>query len=68
MGKYNEKLKISTQKYIKENYDKFTTYVPKGHKDELKEYAASLGISLNQLVTTLLDKELYERNLEKEKQ
>lgn len=68
MGIYNEKLKISTQKYIKNNYDKFTTYVPKGCKDELKEYAASIGLSLNQLVVTLLDIELSEQNLKKNKE
>lgn len=63
MGIYNEKLKISTQKYIKNNYDVITAYAQKGNREIYKEYAQSAGHSLNSLIITLLDKELYEQSL-----
>lgn len=63
MGVYNEKLKISTQKYIKNNYDILTAYAPKGSKAEYREYAESLNMSLNQLIVNLLDKEMHEKSL-----
>lgn len=66
MGKYNEKLKISTQKYIKNNYDTITTYVPKGDREKYKEYAKSINRSLNSLVVQLLDTELDKQSLKNE--
>lgn len=67
MGVYNEKLKISTQKYIKNNYDILTAYAPKGSKAVYRDYAESLDISLNQLIVTLLDKEMTEKSLKAKK-
>ena len=43
---YNENAKNRTMKYMKENRDKLTLNLPKGKKDEYKEYAQSKGMSL----------------------
>ena len=44
----------SKDKYLKEKVDTFVLRVPKGKKDEIAEYAASLGMSLNGYITSLV--------------
>ncbi len=44
----------SKDRYLKEKVDTFVLRVPKGKKDEIAEYAASLGMSLNGYITSLV--------------
>ena len=44
----------SKDKYLKEKVDTFVLRVPKGKKDEIAEYAANLGMSLNGYITSLV--------------
>ncbi len=44
----------SKDKYLKEKVDTFVLRVPKGKKDEIMEYAASKGMSLNGYITSLV--------------
>ena len=56
-----EKKKISkaqmnaVAKYTKANYDELKIRVPKGQKEEIKEYADSLGKSINQFICDLIN-------------
>ena len=38
---YNEKSKVRTMRYMKENRDKLTLNLPKGAKEKYKEYLKS---------------------------
>ena len=44
----------SKDKYLKEKVDTFVLRVPKGKKDEIAQYAAGLGMSLNGYITSLI--------------
>lgn len=57
MAKYSDKQNKWTQEYIKKAYDEIKVRVPKGDKEKYKELASSKGMSLNQLIISLLDKE-----------
>ena len=52
---YNENAKNRTMKYMKESRDKLTLNLPKGKKEEYKEYAQSKGLSLTELIMSLID-------------
>lgn len=60
-----EKKKISkaqmnaVAKYTKANYDELKIRVPKGQKEEIKEYADSLGKSVNQFISDLINAEIH---------
>ncbi len=49
----------ATNKYL-ENYDDIKLRVPKGKREEYKEYAASKGCSLNSLLIELIEKDMAE--------
>ena len=49
---------IATSKYHKKKYDRMTTLLLKGHKDDLKALAASQGESLNTFVTQAIDERI----------
>ena len=49
---YSDKI---TTEYIKNNYDQFSLRMPKGARDNYKEFAKSQGKSLNRLILELLD-------------
>lgn len=55
---YNENAKNRTMKYMKESRDKLTLNLPKGKKDEYKEYAQSKGLSLTELIMSLIDADM----------
>ena len=55
---YNENAKNRTMKYMKESRDKLTLNLPKGKKDEYKEYAQSKGMSLTELIMSLIDADM----------
>lgn len=68
MGKYSQKCNTYTQKFKRENYDTLTVYVLKGKREDIKNYAASVGHSLNSFINTLICNELESQSLKKEKQ
>ena len=45
-------------KYLKESRDKLTLNLPKGKKDEYKNYAASKGMSLTELISSLIEADM----------
>jgi hypothetical protein len=55
---YNENSKNRTMRYMKESRDKLTLNLPKGKKDEYKEYAQSKGMSLTELIMYLIDDDM----------
>ena len=55
---YNEAAKNRTMKYMKESRDKLTLNLPKGKKDEYKDYAQSKGLSLTELIMQLIDADM----------
>lgn len=44
--------------YARENYDRLGLYLPKGYKEKLKEAAEKEGISVTELIKTLIDDKL----------
>ena len=44
--------------YIKEKYDRINLTVPKGRKEEIKKKAASVGMSVNEYINSLIDKDM----------
>ena len=61
---YNENAKNRTMRYMKESRDKLTLNLPKGKKDEYKEYAQSKGMSLTELIMSLIDADM-QKNADK---
>ena len=55
---YSQAQNKATQKYQRANYERLTVRCKKGRKEDYEQLAASLGISLNQLIINLLDAEL----------
>lgn len=55
---YNESAKKASMKYMKENRDKLTLSLTKGKKDKYKNYAASKGMSLTELITSLIEADI----------
>ena len=44
--------------YIKEKYDRINLTVPKGRKEKIKEKAASMGMSVNEYINSLIDNDM----------
>ena len=61
---YNENAKNRTMKYMKESRDKLTLNLPKGKKEEYKEYAQSKGMSLTELIMSLIDADMQKKTKE----
>ena len=59
--KYTEAQKRASIKYLAEKTESIQIRVPKGHKEILKSAAAARGLSLNQLIIQLMERELAER-------
>ena len=57
-AKYTEAQNKATQKYLKTNYDQLSIRVPKGKREEYKNYAVSKNISLAQLIVDLIEKDM----------
>lgn len=55
MGKTSWQVK---QKYNNKAYDKLYLTVPKGQKDLIKEYADSLGKSVNAYINDLIEEDM----------
>lgn len=48
----------SKDRYLREKVDTFVLRVPKGTKEEIKSYAASLGKSLNSYIIDLINNDM----------
>jgi len=48
----------AVNKYIRNNYDRFSLVLPKGRKAELQEHAQQQGESLNGFVNRAIDHEV----------
>ena len=57
----------SKDKYLQEKVDTFVLRVPKGEKNKIKEYAATLGKSLNSYILDLIAEDMpsFSRNVTK---
>ena len=55
---YSQAQNKATQKYVKNNYDRLQVTCKKGKKEEYAALAAKRGMSLNQLINELLEREL----------
>jgi len=57
----------SKVKYLQEKVDTFVLRVPKGEKEKIKSYAASLGKSLNSYILDLIKRDMpgFERSISK---
>ena len=44
----------ASNKYNKKAYDRLNIFLPKGEKEKIKDYSASLGESLNHYVVRLI--------------
>ena len=55
---YNQARNKATQKYQKEHLEQINIRVPKGKREQWKNFADSQGKSLAGLITELLDKEV----------
>ena len=54
----NKKETVKRQnEWIKENYDRINLTIPKGKKEVIKKYAKECGMSVNQLIWNLIEKE-----------
>lgn len=62
MGKYNERHKEYTSKYIADNYDTLKVRCKKGYKEEIKAAADQAGESVNTFIV-----EAVRRRIEEEK-
>lgn len=60
MSKYSDKQKEHTMNYIKNNLDEIKIRVPKGNKDKYKALAEKNGMSLTQLIVSLLEEKMSE--------
>lgn len=56
----------SKDKYLREKVDTFVLRVPKGKKEEIAQYAASKGMSLNGYITSLVFADMGEPTVQKE--
>ena len=54
----NKKSLEYINKYTKENYDRITILRSKGERERLKKLAAEKGISVNEMINSLIDKYL----------
>ncbi len=47
-------------KYREKTYDRIAVYVPKGKRDELKEYVAEQGMSVNEFINNAIESYMAE--------
>jgi len=55
---YSEAQKEASRKYNEKNYDRLYITVPKGRKEDIKKYAESKGLSLNEFVVKIIEKNM----------
>lgn len=60
MPRYTDAQKEATARYNKKNYDRINVVVPKGKRQQIKDFAALQGKSLNRFVCDAID---YQMNI-----
>ena len=68
MGKYSERSKQYTKKYVTENLDEIKIRVRKGRKDYYKAAADRAGLSLNAFAVTSMDEKIRNDQLDSDDQ
>ena len=58
MPKIGKKQQACVNRYIAKAYDRINLTVPKGQKDLIKEYAESLGKSVNAYIQDLIEEDM----------
>ncbi len=56
-GKYSEKQKIATDKYVAENFDRIQIKVRKGKKEKINLLAEQNGMSMSAFIISLIEAE-----------
>ena len=56
MKDFNQKKYIND--FMKKTYDRTTILTPKGRKEQIKEAARMRGMSMNEFIISLIDREL----------
>lgn len=56
--KISKERSTQMQEYNRENRDKLTLSFPKGKKEEYRDYAKSKGMSLTELIVSLVEKDM----------
>ena len=59
---YNEKSKERTKRYIATSRELLGLNLPLGTKDRWKDYAAERGISVTELLKTLIEEDMKKNN------
>ena len=59
---YNEKTKKNTIKYMAINREALQLNLPLGTKDRWKDYAVEKGISVTELIKTLVEEDMKKNN------
>jgi len=52
----------AVHKYVKTNYDRLELTVPKGRKQEIKDFAAAHGETVNGFINRLIDEAMEQDN------
>lgn len=55
---YKKSQSKSVTKYISKTYDQVSLRIPKGTREKYKQYAESIGKSLNALIIELLEEDM----------
>lgn len=63
-GKYSEKQKEATIKYMENNFDRIQFRVRKGKKAKIQQLAESMDMSVNAMIEYLIDKEAKRRKFD----
>ena len=56
--KYSDAQKEATARYNKKTYDRINIIVKKGQRQQIKDFAASQGKSLNRFIMDAVEKEM----------
>ena len=57
-SKISKERSTQMQEYNRENRDKLTLSLPKGTKEVYRDYAKSKGMSLTELIVSLIEKDM----------
>lgn len=58
----------AVHKYVKTNYDRLELTVPKGRKQEIKDFAAAHGETVNGFINRLIDEAMERDNAQEIKE
>ena len=64
MAKYSDAQKEATARYNKKTYERIDIIVKKGHRQIIKDFAASQGKSLNRFVLDAIEAEMNKKRTE----